>query len=253
MRNFLMALPIALMAGGALAQESATVTDNCANHLNTSPDPTVGALLNCLAEMQRTIDRLEASVSAQAALSQSDIAAVAQELKDNHLEAIKGEPGEGAQIPSGMVFASTLACTSFGDGWETFREATGRLLIGAGNETLRAYRQWRHERPTGGFESINLTEYEVLATGGEEHHTLSESEMPSHAHKIDDRGHSHPITPHNTQNSGSGTVGWLGGRGTVSSQSAGPSRTGIGIEAEGGGTSHNNMPPYIALYFCKKA
>lgn len=58
MRIILMALLI--ISSQALSQELATSTESCADHLNTTPKPKVEALLNCLKEMQRDIDELNA-------------------------------------------------------------------------------------------------------------------------------------------------------------------------------------------------
>ena len=246
LRNFLMALPVALIAGSAWAQDSATVTDNCANHLNTSPNPTVGALLNCLAEMQRTIDRLEAAASAPPALSPSNIAAIAQELKNNHPEAIKGSPGDpgqpgsDAQFPSGAVIAFDggehektgnrklqVGCPP---GWVRFEQADGRFILGSDSYP--------------GFEVGNGPTYRLRSEDGASSITLTARQMVPHSHSIDMfAGDRFDTTGGATPQGGDYNSSFI--------------RSGAGSTNSFGGRNGNSepidiMPPYIALYFCKK-
>lgn len=278
LRNFMIALPLALMAGAAWAQDSATVTDNCANHLNTSRNPTVGAMLNCLAEMQRTIDRLEAAASTPTALSQSDIAAIAQELEDNHLQAIKGDPGEPgrpreeAKVPSGAVIASTLPCEALEDGWKLYYPAAGRFIVGAGahadasgarnldvnGEPLHIY-QGPDDLAEVTLRRPSAANSEALRTGGAETHTLQPAEMPAHRHTGRTSGTS---GTGNTSNAAQLGAGYQSPSFSVDTRAAvrsaphpiQPHSHDVVVDGSPGleGQAHNNMPPYIALYFCRK-
>jgi microcystin-dependent protein len=67
----------------------------------------------------------------------------------------------------------------------------------------------------------------VGATGGEENHTLTESEMPSHTHTIPGSS----CFPY-------GSTPEVCVSGSIVTQNTG---------ATGGGQAHNNMPPYIRL------
>lgn len=92
-------------------------------------------------------------------------------------------------------------------------------------------------------------------TGGEEGHTLTVNEMPSHNHNFNDPGHVHRVE----ETKVNGTTGGLGGWGTgidtntrhsVDSQN---NTTGITLNAQGGGQSHNVMQPFLVVSFIIKA
>ncbi len=156
---------------------------------------------------------------------------VASELQDNkvligQLGAVLSNP------PSGAVLAFDIS-TEKGcpNGWEPFQVAAGRMIVGAGvnNNT--------------DSNGAALTDYPALqeglagAFGGEERTKLSVQQLPSH---------SHPILRTDRKDGDGKFVNWasMGGPNNKS--------TGQGTAAVGDNHAHNNMPPYIALYFCKK-
>lgn len=102
-----------------------------------------------------------------------------------------------------------------GDGSTTFNvpDLRGRLALGAGTGT-----------------ASDATAHSLGQKAGEETHTLSIDEMPSHTHDI----------------AGSTSMG-------ASDLAAyGSSRVGTGFNvalARGGGQAHNNMPPYTAVNY----
>ena len=98
-------------------------------------------------------------------------------------------------------------------GWEEFTDANGRFLLGRSDE-----------RP----------EWAYRQTLGEAEHVLTVAEMPSHDHEYIDNSYAivKPI-------SRSGNGGHADIKKTT--------------QATGGGLPHNNMPPYISLYLCKKS
>ena len=79
------------------------------------------------------------------------------------------------------------------------------------------------------------SKYSAGSTGGEEKHTLTINEMPSHKHILGYR-----------VGGGGGTTWYIDG-GTVDTW--GPD-TAVG--STGGSQAHNNMPPYLAVYVWKR-
>jgi microcystin-dependent protein len=156
--------------------------------------------------------------------------------------------GAGALVPAGAVMAFDLGvCPA---GWAALVEARGRAIVGV-------------NPGANGLSARTLGE--VL---GEESHTLSTSEMPSHTHV--DEGHGHAVNDpgHNhrapTNNGGSGISGFqfadAGGQSSTGVVVTTTSPTGItssaGVAANastGSGVPHNNMQPSLALLYCKKS
>ncbi len=111
-----------------------------------------------------------------------------------------------------MSLSSTDPKTLFGGSWERLKD---RFLLAAGDK------------------------YSAGATGGEATHTLTKDEMPSHNHYAAVSG---------------GTDSYGQNRTAINSfaiktQGYSDSST---IFATGGGTAHNNMPPYLAVYMWKR-
>lgn len=122
-----------------------------------------------------------------------------------------------AAFPSRAVVAFTagsLGQSICPEGWSYYKKAENRFILGA-----------------------DELKYQIGVTGGAESVALTISEMPTH---------SHPIL-RTSSNSGDGNyVNWAA-MGSPNNKS-----TGSGTAPVGDSQPHNNMPPYIALYFCKK-
>jgi len=116
-------------------------------------------------------------------------------------------------------------------GWEWFEPSGGRMLIGAGNHqnNLDDHGNRLQRYPS-------YLEDPKDAVGGEEQHTLTVEEMPSHDHRVPD--------------------GQVVSNQNITRVPAANQRTHGMFKPEPPGdrvtSPHNNMPPYIALYFCKK-
>jgi hypothetical protein len=91
------------------------------------------------------------------------------------------------------------------------------------------------------------TSFDTLGeTGGEKSHTLTVSEIPSHQHNVTQN-----FTTYATTGS---TIPRIGGTIDISSVGAAYSnvdRT-VTSSATGGGGAHNNLQPYIVVYFWKR-
>jgi len=103
--------------------------------------------------------------------------------------------------------------------------------------------------------------YDVESTGGFDSVQLTTNQMPAHNHPIKDSGHNHGVSydgaliAQNTAKKASvgfengGSYGPITGYGSIS---IGNKETGISIKNQGGGKSHENLPPYYALCFIMK-
>ncbi len=131
----------------------------------------------------------------------------------------KGEKGDPGRIPSGAVVAFATTCPQ-AQGWSPYKEAEGRFILGVGKGPLENF--------------VGLG-----TPGGKEEVELTIEEMPAHSHSLTWTMEENPKYPLN----------WNG-------QGGGPSIP-SNVEKfpplmQGYNEPHNNMPPYIPLYFCKK-
>jgi hypothetical protein len=115
--------------------------------------------------------------------------------------------------PVGSIYMSMEAtdpATRFGGTWTRIQDA---FLLAAGDA-----------HPAG-------------ESGGEETHTLTEAEMPSHSHE-------QAGMPYGRD--------WLGTAGQWSASSSGNATHVYTTKAAGGGQAHNNMPPYLSVYVWRR-
>jgi len=135
-------------------------------------------------------------------------------------------------VPNGAVVAFDRG-NGCPKGWSNYAVGAGRAIVGAGS---------------GNFGTNNkaLTSRDFGETGGEETVTLTVDEMPRHSHEIGDPD-GNPLRYQKYEFGGTG-----GGAQLL--HSAGNDIVDDFYYAEESGNSqpHNNMPPFIALYFCKK-
>lgn len=117
------------------------------------------------------------------------------------------------------------------------------------------------ESPMNGSATPNLTDrfivgsgssYAIGATGGENTHTLTTNEMPSHNHGVTDPGHTHTVSDRYFQGGNSFAAANLGSdnrENHTETRTTSSRTTGISINNTGGGNAHENRPPYYALAF----
>lgn len=114
----------------------------------------------------------------------------------------------------------------------------------------------RSRFPIGAGTGSGLSTRTLGSTGGNETHTLTEAQIPSHSHSATQGNHSHTIGTQ-SGNSGVNTSSDFIAKGIISnaygtpatsSDSAGP----ITIGNTGGGGSHPIMNPYMAVNFIMK-
>ena len=127
-------------------------------------------------------------------------------------------PGASPAFPVGAVFiavVSTNPATLLGYGtWSAF--GAGRMLVG--------------------LDSGDTDFDTVEETGGAKTHTLTTAEMPAHTH------------PEVAPTSASGGALRFG----VDTNASGAVTDGNTTGSTGGDGAHNNMPPYIVVYFWKR-
>jgi microcystin-dependent protein len=92
---------------------------------------------------------------------------------------------------------------------------------------------------------VSYNSYKLAGTGGEEKHTLTTAEMPSHTHTTNP-GEGYGLINYNNANTMNSSVN----DGLEPNLYTSPNT--LTINPQGGGHSHNNMQPFIALYYLIK-
>ena len=179
--------------------------------------------------------------------SDSDLIDHMQDIKDNEIALTKFNP-----YPIGAIYMSTLdtdPADLFGGKWQALDE--GRVLIGANSK------------------------YTAGSKGGEETHTLTSSEMPSHSHRANTGSggshyHGSPMAESSNPPNYNAYHGWydttnnhlgiasaahnlqfthLAYTNTTGSHSHSVYGS---IYNEGDNQAHNNMMPYLAVYMWQR-
>lgn len=112
------------------------------------------------------------------------------------------------------------------------------ITVSEENPSLRFGGTWEQIKDTFLLASGDI--YSAGAVGGEATHTLTIEEMPSHSHTYKrhafNRNDTDPETGEDVYGANNKTLG---------------AHMGV-TESTGGGQSHNNMPPYLAVYVWKR-
>lgn len=131
-----------------------------------------------------------------------------------------------SQHPIGSIYISTSSTfnpqTAWGGTWR--KTADGRCLIGA-NDT-----------------------YPLGSTGGEERHYLTGNEMPPHGHSAG-KAASFKLGHEGIANS---AIDHYGKQFLYIDQTSTNASEVLNTNASGGGASHNNMQPYLAVYIWER-
>lgn len=184
-------------------------------------------------QLESALGRLDTYIKEQVTVSVEALLKEQLEILEKKSET---ELASLISLPPGMIVAFDRAsgCPA---GWASFDPAKGRMVIGVDDE------QFILQYVAG------TPRYQL---GGEQTHTLVLAEMPSHRHTIT----SSP--PGKNIHDGFGGSGAHFGLYPVYDPSIEP-QPGWSttqhlnfMSAEGGNQPHNNMPPYIALHYCKK-
>ena len=119
------------------------------------------------------------------------------------------------------------------DGKIILPDLCGRTIVGAGQDKKGM-----------------LTNRPLFGDGGLENVTLTIEEMPSHSHKITDPGHHHNIKFGLAEHGDEVHIPFRNG--DSSEHKTESAKTNIKINNSGGGSPHENMPPYLALNYIIK-
>ena len=147
-----------------------------------------------------------------------------------------GEPGISGELPKNAVvaFDNSAGCPG---GWEPFLAAQSRAIIGATFGTGSEPGLGNNEYGSA------LIERKYRDHGGAEAVILRLSQIPTHNHGLLLTMAAGPGADlHHYDNPSA--------RDLIASSSIRPDAPNV---AEGQNQPHNNMPPYIALYFCQKS
>jgi len=90
------------------------------------------------------------------------------------------------------------------------------------------------------------------ATGGADSLTLTEAQMPSHTHSINDSGHTHTTSGVKAEPPQNGKNKWSGSQNNGWYPATGSSTTGITLNTAGSSSSFDNRPTYLEILFIIK-
>lgn len=126
----------------------------------------------------------------------------------------------------------------------------GSIYMSANNVSPQTFFGGTWERIQDRFLLAAGTTYSAGGTGGSATHTLTVAEMPSHYHdgiSVDEFYNTHRMSYANQEHVGTGSSAYW----TMDAYTTPTSKTARTVET-GGGSAHNNMPPYLTVYMWKR-
>ena len=153
-----------------------------------------------------------------------------------------GEKSPTGSLKNAVIAFNTKESDKCPDGWTLFDAAGGRTIIGAG------------QHPNSGLEEYpSYSDNPQKAVGGTPTVSLTHDQMPGHSHKMfGTKVDSNPTKPDEVS-----YVSYRSSMGEDSAYEMLKTTDGkipdTGKTADAGGSQpHENMPPYIALFYCIK-
>ena len=162
-------------------------------------------------------------------------------------------------VPQGAIIMWSGATNNIPPGWSLCDGTVAVKLDGTGSFTKPDLRERFIVGAGGNNPSVSSSGYGSNANGGKTQHTLSEQEMPSHTHQVNDPGHSHPYTFRGGYNvdvtKQNGYKDQFAN--TIYNSNTSNAVTGITLSNTGGGflgytVPFSILPPYYALAFIIK-
>lgn len=148
-----------------------------------------------------------------------------------------GPPGGSTSLPDDIIFASLIRCRELGDGWSSYEMAEGRFILGVGKGPLKEF--------------VSLERQ-----GGEEGTKLRLDQIPNHEHLAPHGGNDPASRGYVTKADEGNEWGAMVHRDSEVAIGRylydGHKNTGKIAKEPGAQSTLTNMPPYIALHFCKK-
>ena len=167
---------------------------------------------------------LEEFIVSNTAIKDAIVAAILENLSNSNTQTGTNlqKAVIGAALPVGTIAMWRRSSTDLPCGWDEVTEMKSRFPVGTG-------------------QGSGLSNYVLGATGGEEMHTLTINEMPSHSHPP---ARAKFLNPSNWANTDSGGTK----RGMTEEDERFQDATGF----TGGGNAHENRPPYYGVIFIEK-
>ena len=268
-------LSAAIVCAATMAYPEAHHAMDCTG-LKPSVDGDADTAFLCLAHYQERLEALEAKMS-RLIDANTGAPRLAEDHVHGHEHELPAHSHEQAALPSGAVvmFASGLANNETEPcpvGWSLLQEATGRMPIGAGQPSLKLSAEFVREfgkfdllnTATGEVEQVNLRPhvriddewqyYRLMEIGGAETVALKNDQMASHRHGMAMLSASNGQVMQWTHGGTTSNFPYfdIPSHGTIDNLEVSYQSAENGVTPSGGGHPHNNMPPYLALYFCKK-